>query len=249
MKWNILLPEAEFTWFYEMELVLSGSGEQVINGKECNYKRGSVWIMTPADFHKFTCVGEVEIFGIYFSEKKLSKSVLDKIFSKNYPTFINLTEAKTEDVRRLMENIGSAMNYYEYEKEYLIKKLIECLFDTVLGKGNEKEDGKEKTPIRLAKRYIDLHFRENPTLEEAAKVIGKSPVYFSKYFHENEGAYYTEYLNLQKINCAKFLLAESNMTATEICYESGFSSFSNFLRVFKEKEGITPSEYRKKVKT
>lgn len=233
--------------FYEVEMILSGSGEQVINGETYKFKRGSVCMMTPADFHEYTCNGEVEVFGIYFSEKLLPKSVLEKIFSKNYLKFINLTEDKTEDVRRLMENIGSAMQYDDYSKDSLIKMLIECLFVTVSGDIKGKEELEEKTPLRIAKRYIELHFRENPSLEDVAKVIGKSPVYFSKYFYSNEGVYYTDYLNRQKVNCAKFLLAESNMTATEICYEAGFSSFSNFLRVFKEYEGNTPTKYRENI--
>lgn len=235
--------------FYEVEIVLSGTGEQLINGKKYRYRRGSVWIMTPADFHEYSCEGEIEVFGIYFSEKLLPRSVFDKIFSKNYSRFINLTEEKIEDVRNLMENIGSAMHYDDYSRETLMKKLIECVFITIMSEVGEMDETAEKAPFLLARRYIEIHFRENPSLEEVARVIGKSPVYFSKYFYLNAGMYYTDYLNRQKINCAKFLLSESNMTATEICYEAGFSSFSNFIRVFKKEEEITPTEYRKKQKT
>ena len=234
--------------FYEVEIVLSGTGEQLKNGEKYKYKRGSVWIMTPADFHEYSCEGEIEVFGIYFSEKLLPGSVIDKIFNKSYSQVIQLSEEKTEDVRRLIENVESVMKYEDYSREALLKKLIECIFITIMSEEGGMEKREKKEPLLIARRYIDLHFRENPTLEEVAKVIGKSPVYFSKYFYLNAGMYYTDYLNRQKINCAKFLLSESNMTATEICYEAGFSSFSNFLRVFKKEEGITPSEYRKKQK-
>ena len=70
--------------FYEMELVLSGSGEQILNGTSYEMKRGSLSILTPADFHEFSCFGEIEILGVYFAENLISKSVFDKIFNKDY---------------------------------------------------------------------------------------------------------------------------------------------------------------------
>lgn len=234
--------------FYEVEIVLLGTGEQLINGEKYKYKRGSVWIMTPADFHEYSCDGEIEVFGIYFTEKLLPGSIIDKIFSKNYSQVIQLSEEKTEDVRRLIENVESVMKYEDYSREALIKKLIECIFITIMSEEGGMEERKKKEPILIARRYIELHYRENPSLEEVARVIGKSPVYFSKYFYLNEGVYYTDYLNRQKINCAKFLLSESTLSATDICYEAGFSSFSNFLRVFKKEVGLTPTEFRKKQK-
>ena len=51
--------------FYEMELVLSGGGEQILNGTSYEMKRGSLSILTPADFHEFSCFGEIEILGVY----------------------------------------------------------------------------------------------------------------------------------------------------------------------------------------
>ncbi|MBR6719732.1 MAG: helix-turn-helix domain-containing protein [Clostridia bacterium] len=56
--------------------------------------------------------------------------------------------------------------------------------------------------------------------------------------------FYTDYLNKCKIESAGFLLKSSTMSVTEICFNSGFTSLSIFLWVFKEQTGKTPKEYR-----
>ena len=63
---------------------------------------------------------------------------------------------------------------------------------------------------------------------------------------EETGVGYSEYLNKRKLKYAKQLLKTSSLSVTEICYASGFTSLSNFIRVFKEKTGETPSQYIKK---
>ena len=140
----------------------------------------------------------------------------------------------------------------EYEdalKEKLIKKLLESVFLLILsqfeadGIGGKTE---KQNDIDIAIQYIDLHFAENPSIATVAEAIGKSPNYFSKYFKKSTGLYYSDYLNVRKTECAEMLLRFSNMSVTDICFNCGFNSLSNFLRVFKELKGMRPGDYRKK---
>lgn len=55
-----------------------------------------------------------------------------------------------------------------------------------------------------------------------------------------------EYLNQQRVNKAKSLLIRRDMTMKEIIEQSGFRSYTYFFKIFKESEGLTPSEFMAK---
>ena len=93
---------------------------------------------------------------------------------------------------------------------------------------------------------MQLHFKENPTLAEVASYSGFNPNYFSQKFKETVGKTYIDYLVDLKVSYAKKLLMSSNMSITDICFSSGFTSISNFMRVFKNKYGMSPNAYRNK---
>ncbi len=93
--------------------------------------------------------------------------------------------------------------------------------------------------------FIQEHCTGNLTLEDVAKHAGFSPFYFSRIFKNATSYPFTEYLNLQRVKHAQTLLAESELSITEICYQSGFKSSSTFNRVFRQHRGIAPTEYRK----
>ena len=58
----------------------------------------------------------------------------------------------------------------------------------------------------------------------------------------------TEHLHLYLIDVAKNILLQPNKTVSEVAYELGFEYPPYFSRLFKKKEGISPSEYRAKYK-
>lgn len=93
--------------------------------------------------------------------------------------------------------------------------------------------------------YIQENCTDDLTLEAVASHAGFSPFYFSRIFKNATSYPFTEYLNLQRVKHAQSLLAESDLSITEICYRSGFKSTSTFNRVFRQHRGIAPSEYRK----
>ena len=67
---------------------------------------------------------------------------------------------------------------------------------------------------------------------------------FSHFFKKQTQRSFTEYLIDVRIGYAAKLIIDSEKNINEICYESGFNNISNFNRTFKNKRGITPSEFR-----
>lgn len=92
--------------------------------------------------------------------------------------------------------------------------------------------------------YIEEHFGENLSVEDAAKMLNINYSYFCRLFKKATGMTFVEYLNYYRVGIAKKKLLRGNDTVTEIMIDTGFSSHSYFNRVFKKYTGFSPTEYR-----
>ena len=93
--------------------------------------------------------------------------------------------------------------------------------------------------------YISEHCTENPSLEEAASIIGFSKFHFERLFKQFTDLSYYKYLNHKRIAYAERLLIDPDLSITEAAMHSGFSSCTAFTRMFKLVKQCTPSEFRK----
>jgi AraC family transcriptional regulator len=97
--------------------------------------------------------------------------------------------------------------------------------------------------------YINEHICEALTLEQLADKASLSPYYFTRLFKKETGFTPHEYIIAARINHAKFLLKNTNISIKEICFLSGFANESSFCSTFKKWENITPGNYRLSTKT
>ncbi|GAA2934859.1 helix-turn-helix transcriptional regulator [Enterococcus raffinosus] len=72
-----------------------------------------------------------------------------------------------------------------------------------------------------------------------------SQFYFSRLFKKEIGVSFITYLNQQRIEQAKVLLTQSNLSIKSISQNIGYSQTSYFCKIFKELVGMTPVNYRK----
>ena len=108
----------------------------------------------------------------------------------------------------------------------------------------EKQNNGEYTDsISRGISYLHQHFQDSPSLQKTASLVGLNPDYFSHRFHLVTGINYTAYLTRLKLNHAKKLLLANNTTITDVCFSSGFTSISNFMKVFKAHTGMSPMQY------
>ena len=89
-------------------------------------------------------------------------------------------------------------------------------------------------------------FRDAITQAEVAQAVGLSPAAFSRMFRRITGGTFTQYLQRLRVSEACRLLIETDRSVTSIAYASGFQNLSHFNRVFREKIGQAPMEYRSK---
>ena len=95
-----------------------------------------------------------------------------------------------------------------------------------------------------AKKYIDMHYQEDISLDDISGMYDISPFYFSKVFKTQTGVTFTDYLTGVRVNKARELLEGTNKSMKEICSEVGYSDPNYFSRIFKKNTGVTPTEYK-----
>jgi two-component system response regulator YesN len=99
--------------------------------------------------------------------------------------------------------------------------------------------------IRKAISFINDHYADRIALQDVARYTCLSPNYLSQLFKQETGRSFLEYLTHCRIEAAKRLLVQSNLTISEIAFKLGYDMPSYFSEVFKKSEGLTPSQYRK----
>lgn len=92
--------------------------------------------------------------------------------------------------------------------------------------------------------YLHEH-RGEATLENLCKVIHKSRSYVSRLFNQRAGVCLRAYINNLKLEDARALLTDTRLSVTEVAYAAGFGDTSYFIKLFKEKYGVSPLGYRK----
>ena len=92
--------------------------------------------------------------------------------------------------------------------------------------------------------YLDRHYAEDLTLEDAAAVAGFSKFHFSRTFKQLSGCNFYDYLSHRRIKASEALLMKPELSVSQIALQSGFSSASTFNRTFRKLKGCTPTQYR-----
>ncbi len=96
--------------------------------------------------------------------------------------------------------------------------------------------------------YIMANYLGDISLEQAASVACMNEAAFCKYFKKRYTKTFIQVVNEIRISYACRELMKENTNVTEICYQSGFNTFSNFTKTFKKVTGTSPREYKMKIK-
>jgi AraC-like DNA-binding protein len=106
--------------------------------------------------------------------------------------------------------------------------------------------------MSLVYEYVMTNFKSKIALEDISNMLNMTTTSFCKYFKPRANKTFTRFVNEIRIGHARKLLLQDNLNISEIGYECGFSTLSNFNKQFKSIANMPPHEYRKlflKIKT
>ena len=125
--------------------------------------------------------------------------------------------------------------------EILVIRLMRTTALAVLTQPQQVSGNRQCAAVR---RYIDLHFKEPLTLEQLAAEAHMNKYYLSHAFKREYGVSPINYMISRRIEESKYLLAETDLSMSQIAQLLGFSSLSYFSQVFRRTEAVSPKEYR-----
>ena len=232
---------------YEMELVINGSGAQILNGERFKLEKGDIFLLRPLDFHKIHSDG-IEFICINVNPSIVPKWIISKLNTMKQATVYHLSNEDYDNFICLIEILNKEINDNK-EDLYLIKTTAVSLIFSLFLKQN-KENILDDDIVSRIIYYLqkDYRFTKKISLDEIANYVGYSKYYTSTTFHKKYGMTIQDFIINLKIEYSKKLLLETNFSITEIIMESGFSSLSNFYSIFNKIVGCTPLQFKKRNK-
>ncbi|MBS5522958.1 MAG: response regulator [Clostridiales bacterium] len=135
---------------------------------------------------------------------------------------------------RLLENSQFSIDHMLNYMEYVFSRAAEHVEDT----------SKTENAVEIVKNYIDGHFREPITLEDLGKLVYLSSGYLAKSFKKATGTSLGNYMIDCRINLAKKLLMSGDYSVSQAASLCGYDNYTYFSRIFKNKTGMSPKEYK-----
>ena len=238
----------------EIEFVLSGKGRQILNGNEYPLHSGCMYMLTPADCHSVHPDTSLEIVGVMFEEKLLDQPLYERVLineTLGHDIAAELDADTAREVSGLLDILLNSVNGKTGVSKdagemsnMLVSRLLDCLVIKLLLSYSGGDKVRVASPIRTALLYLHSHYSESVTLDTLSGLTHLSRSYFSELFHETTGRTYKSYLIDLRMRAACRMLANTEVSVTEVCYACGFESFSNFMRTFKARYGKSPLVFR-----
>jgi len=98
--------------------------------------------------------------------------------------------------------------------------------------------------LKRVREYVEAHLEHSIRIQILAEIVGLSVFHFARAFKQSEGLTPHAYLIQRRVRRVQELLANTNLPLSEIAMASGFSDQSHCTRRFRERTGVTPSNYR-----
>jgi len=171
---------------------------------------------------------------------KHSDSIVDKIFEFYPVNCINMRGAENTKLDMLIES---------FEKGNDDKVEILCNMVSLIRSVSKKTENDKEPLVSAIKDIIMKNPEEDLTIIDLAKKLGVSRYYMIHQFKKITGTTIVSYKQGLKLSWAKRLLVTTELSMTEIALKCGFGSSSYFSKMFLQSEKVSPTEYRKNLKS
>ena len=221
--------------YNELVYFISGNGTTEIDGQVYPYKAGDFAFYKMGTPHNECDPEPCDIIWLHFSFDIDNIELKEGVFHDFDGALLSL-----------LKRLRKISLEQKKHSEILLETCLAEIVATVSEKQEESEHGFKKISFDKIINYIDQNINEQIDFKLLAQNNHYSYDRFRHIFSEQFGVSPYAYLINQRIEHAKRLLKNSDSSITDIAFDCGFNSSSQFTNIFKKYVLITPKEYRKK---
>lgn len=242
---------------YELILFTEGEGMAFIGNHIGEFKTGDIFFLgtnLPHTFQKAHKDLVTSAVVVQFKEDFWGNEFMSLPETKPIRKLFNLSTQGIQLTGKSRQALDPLIKELEGLQGFSrIIRLCECLdimacekeFITVSTQPVKEYHPRYRERIDAIFQFTIDHFQEVITIAAVAKIAGMSVPAFCNYFRKSTKKTYIDFLNEIRIGYACKLLADTQNSVLDICYDSGFNTVANFNKQFMKLKKFTPSSYRK----
>ncbi|WP_217595058.1 AraC family transcriptional regulator [Cohnella sp. GbtcB17] len=242
--------------FYEICYVLDGEGEY--EDDEITYKleSGSLFASLPGHWHQIRSRTGLMLFFVAFEvvaaeTSPETRQYENEMLGCRLPVVVDPEGVTALLWRALYRHVLLHREDGETQTKRLCAMLLRS-FPGTFGKRDEAPAAKSRSSsrsrthlVQLAKRYIRDNLASSLRLEEVSAYLNISARHLSRIFKEELGQSLVDYVTEERMRTAEGLLKTTICSVKEVADVTGYQSVHYFTRVFSDRHGLPPAEYRK----
>ena len=248
---------------YELCLTLNVRGKRILGNLVEDFTEKDLVITTPNVLHcykrddAFLNV-RCEVVVIQFPKELPSWGIFDTDQLRNIRNLLcqpapglKFSEETAEAVRERLLRLPRTEGFEAVQLFFGILHELACADRTqveLIGVQSSDSTLPHSRRINKIVQFVEKNYHHKISLEDVGELVGMSASSVSRFFKQRTRHNFWDYLNGFRIDRAAQMMIETEHTISEISYACGFNNISNFNRVFRERIGTTPSDYRNKLK-
>lgn len=222
-----------------VEYIISGGGTVICNGRNYYPKAGDMYMLPVGSEHIYYSDAEDPWIKIWFNAGGELAERLPEIYSLGHRVLFEQTDGS-----KYIKNIGKICKSSEFSAYEIQKRCAAEFFSLVSFLAEKSGNDVKYSAAKAVRDYIDRNVDRTITLSELAELISKSTSQTIRCFKKEYGKTPYEYVLEEKLSKAKILLKNTNMSVRDISAALSFGDEHYFSGLFRQKTGMTPTEFR-----
>lgn len=251
---TVVTPHAHINLF-ELTIVTGGRGIVTTNGVAIPVERGDIYLSFPGDFHAIAS-NEDDPLKYDFCAFNTTNPEFVADFERIVENYMSADRRIIRD-EKISSLVRSAITDIDGDRRYSYEMLIASfgqmtirILRNFLERDIEDDNINVSDPAMLCYRlmnYIDTHICTINGLSEISKITNYNYSYLSSLFKRVTGGTLLDYYKNRRLETGCLLVLEGQFSISYIAELLNYSSIYTFSRAFKDKYGLSPEQYRKKI--